>query len=56
MSLMNYEEEVTGGKMNKQDFIIYIRAYLEFKEECVKQNIFDIDEIIKLFETSRRAK
>lgn len=42
--------------MNKQDFIIYIRAYLEFKKECIEQQIFDIDEIIKLYEASRRAK
>jgi len=42
--------------MNKQDFIIYIREYLEFKEECVKQNLFDIEEIIKLYEVSRKNK
>ena len=33
----------------KEDNIILIREYLEFKEECVKQNLFNIDEIIKLW-------
>jgi len=27
-----------------------IKEYIEFKELCVKQGIFDVDEIIKLFE------
>ncbi len=36
--------------MNKQDKIIYIREYLEFKEECIKQNLFDIQEIIELYD------
>ena len=27
-----------------------IERYLEFKEKCVKREIFNIDEIIKLFE------
>jgi len=34
----------------------YIREYLEFKEECVKQGIFDINEIIKLYEASKKSK
>ena len=42
--------------MNKQDKIIYIREYLEFKAECIRQDIFDIDEIIKLFEVGMRVK
>lgn len=33
----------------KQDKIITIREYIEFKEECVRQGLFNIDEIIKLF-------
>jgi len=40
--------------MNKQDKIIYIREYLEFKEECVNQNLFSIDEIIKLYEGTKK--
>lgn len=27
-----------------------IERYLEFKEKCIKNEIFNIDEIIKLFE------
>ena len=42
--------------MNKQDKIIYIRDYIEFKEECANQNIFDINEIIKLYEANRKNK
>ena len=42
--------------MNQQDKIIYIREYLEFKEECVEQGLFDIDEIIKLYEGTKKSK
>ena len=34
-------------KMNQEQFIT---EYLKFKESCVIVKIFDIDEIIKLFE------
>jgi hypothetical protein len=42
--------------MDKQDKVIYIREYLEFKEEAVKQGIFDIEEIIKLYKESLNSK
>lgn len=35
------------GKTNE----VIVREYLSFKEECIKQGLVEIDEIIKLYGT-----
>jgi len=38
------------NKLRKEQVDDWIYDYLKFKDSCVRQEIFDIDEIIKLFE------
>jgi len=37
--------------MNNKEFV---SEYIRFKEECVNQNLFNIDEIIKLYVETKK--
>ena len=39
---------------NRKEAIELMERYLVFKQECVDTEIFDIDEIIKLFEVHNK--
>ncbi len=39
--------------MNSQELLI---KYINFKEECVKKEIFDLDEITRLFSIKLKAE
>lgn len=44
-TLILWEEQMVKGRNNET----IVREYIEFKEECRKQNIVNLNEIIKLF-------